>query len=267
MTDFAELHVIAKGMSAGEWCQLWTDFAGRNKVAVALPEMPPDDIQKITNNLAGAATMKAAATFYMVADGEIEARFPAGAPRRLLDYGAGWGRITRLLLRSVPPRELHAVDVDERLVERAKKSLPGIHVELIKSYEELPFSDASFDIIIVNSVLSHLSMGAHLFCINELARLLRSGGLLIATTLGLRHLDTWLADEKQRSWITGIVGEDARERLLRGEFVFGSTRRWPDYGTAFLPQGWVAAHWRSKFPVLTTRPDYSPQDLHLAIRR
>lgn len=253
-------------MKPDAWCQLWIDFASGEKVGVELPDFPDPQVQKITNSLSGVATMKAAAPFYKVVDEEITRRVPNAVDCRLLDYGAGWGRITRLLLRTIPPENLWAADVDERLIEAARLKLVGVRAALIESRSRLPFDDASFDIIVSNSVFSHLSQSAHLFCIRQLARILRPGGLLLATTLGLKHLDDYLKNTETRKWVSGIIGNGARNRVVDGQFVYGSTGPWLDYGIAIIPQGWVTEHWASKFEIAATRTDYS-QDVHVAIRR
>lgn len=266
--DLAQLHEIGAKMPRDAWARLWIDHAGGEPVAVALPPFPDEATQKITNNIAGAATMRGAAAFYAVVDEEIARQFGDRSDLRLLDHGAGWGRITRLLLRSIAPANLFAVDVDARLVEAGRESLPGVRFERVESNATLPFDPGAFDVVVSNSVFSHLSPDAHMFYVREIARLLRPGGLFLGTTLGLRHLEGWLASDQSRGWITGVIGDAdaAKARIAAGEVVYGPTARWPDYGIAILPEGWAAANWDPDFEVARTREDYS-QFVQVAVRR
>lgn len=265
--ELAELHTLAKRMTPDQWCKLWIDFAGGEDVGVKLPPFPDESIQQLTNGLSGAATMAPAALFYTVVQREISGRLPDSAQYRLLDFGAGWGRITRLMLRPIHPSNLYAVDVDQRLVHAGKTALPAITFEKIESGAGLPFADGSFDIVISNSVFSHLSEKFHLLYVNEIARVLNPGGLFLGTTLGVRHLDGWLANEGSRARTSRVLGEEnaVRQQLAAGLLAHGDTGRWSDYGLSIVPGGWVAKHWAPMFNVVATRSDYT-QDVNVAIR-
>ena len=263
------VHRAAQEMTPERWGKLWVDFAGGEAVGIELPAFPDERIQRITNSMSGAVTMAAALPFYRIADHEISTRFPDSSRIKLLDYGAGWGRITRLMLRTIEPSNLHAVDVDHRLVRAGKALLPGVVFTLIESGKPLPFEDGWFDVAISNSVFSHLSQAAHLFYVREIARILRPGGLFLCTTLGPHHFESWIANDESTAWITDVLGsaDTVRAQLSAGQFVFGRTRpHWADYGIAVVPPGWIAENWKPKFDLVETRTDYS-QDVQVALRR
>lgn len=135
-----------------------TDSAG----LTVLPAFPDEDTQRITNNEAGAKTMRAAVSFYRVVDEEVDRHFDVSSQElSCLDYGAGWGRITRLLLRTFIPANLTAADVDDRLVTAGSDLLRGVDFDLIESGQPLPYDDDTFDVIVANSVFSHLSPDLH----------------------------------------------------------------------------------------------------------
>jgi SAM-dependent methyltransferase len=256
-------------MTSAQWSNLWLRAAGGELVDINLPPFPPENVQKITNNVSGVETMRVAAVFYRIADEELTQRHAHGLGNlKLLDFGAGWGRITRLLLRSIAPENLYGIDVDERLVAAGHDLLPGVSFERLVSGGPLPYADGQFDVVVANSVFSHLSREFHLFYIKEIARVTRGGGLLLATTLGRRHFETAIRNDKLRAWLSGIFPDfdDAKNNFLDGKLIHGDTHRWPGYGMTYVPDGWAAAHWAPHFEVLGTRQDYT-QDVQIAVRK
>jgi len=266
MVDLGALHHVARGMTVDAWCEAFVQFATSGVNPLGLPVFPGEDIQRVTNSQANAATMRGAADFYRILDETLIAQPEISG--RLLDFGAGWGRITRLLLRSLPPEAITAVDVDARLVEAGATQLSGIDFLRIESGKPLPFADASFAIVIANSVFSHLSENAHQFYVSEIARILSPGGLFVGTTLSLRTYRAWQEQASYRDWINGLLGspDTVLASLANAEFVYARSGRWPDYGIALLPEGYVRAHWHPAFSTITTRIDYK-QDVNVALRR
>jgi SAM-dependent methyltransferase len=130
----------------------------------------------------------------------------------------------------------------------------------------LPFADGSFDFVFSNSVFSHLNEDAHRFCLAEIARCTRPGGLFIATTLGPRKLRRMYTEEKGKTEAQAQrIAADERE-LAAGRLVYRPGSRLPDYGLAFVPDGWTRMHWQPFFDVVDVNTSYS-QDANVAIRR
>jgi SAM-dependent methyltransferase len=263
MTTLQTLHDTARDLTRDDWCAAFIDAAGGSPVTLDLPPFPPEELQRITNSQSNAQTMRGAADFYRIVDEELQSvEVPSPA---LLDFGAGWGRITRLLLRSRPPQHLTAVDVDARLVEAGAATLPGVSFQQIESGKPLPFADASFGLVIANSVFSHLSEAAQTFHVADIARVLAPGGLFIGTTLAPRRYRAWLDDPAYRDWIVGLLGEPETvlAELAAGQAVHQKAGRWADYGIAILPEGYAERAWSQWFADVRTRTDYI-QDVHCA---
>lgn len=263
MADLEKVHQRARDMRRDAWCEAFVKFAASGENPLGLPAFPEEDIQRLTNSQANAETMRGAADFYRILDETLMAH--SGITGGLLDFGAGWGRITRLLLRSLPPEAITAVDVDARLVDAGAAQLPGIDFLRMESGDRLPFADASFAVVIANSVLSHLSEEAHHFYLAEIARVLSPGGLFVGTTLSSRTYRTWLGQPAYREWISGLLGppDAVMSSLANGEFVYARSGRWTDYGIALLPEDYVEQHWQRHFSRITTRDDYK-QDVNVA---
>jgi 2-polyprenyl-3-methyl-5-hydroxy-6-metoxy-1,4-benzoquinol methylase len=90
---------------------------------------------------------------------------PLGASS-VLDAGCGEGETLARLGASLPPRAA-AVDVSAEAVEFTAKRFPAVEVSR-HSVENLPFDDASFELVLCLEVLEHLADPAA--ALTELAR-------------------------------------------------------------------------------------------------
>jgi SAM-dependent methyltransferase len=101
---------------------------------------------------------------------------------RWLDFGCGCGRVARFLIDSRRIQRLSGVDVDRPAVSWCRRHLPG---DFAVSPERPPlaFEAGAFDVVCAVSVFTHMSESAQDAWVEELCRVLRDGGMLIATTL------------------------------------------------------------------------------------
>src|SRR5262245_50890775 len=83
---------------------------------------------------------------------------------RLLDIGAGAGILTQTNFRGLGA-EAVGIDLDPRVLNN-----PHLDKAVIANCEAIPFEDASFDIVIADNVLEHLTEPAVVF--NEVRRVL-----------------------------------------------------------------------------------------------
>jgi SAM-dependent methyltransferase len=106
----------------------------------------------------------------------------AAAPERVLEVGPGPGEVSERIQRNLGA-EVVAIDVSDRMVELARSR--GVDAR-VGDVQELPFADGEFDLVLAAWVLFHvpdLDRG-----LAEIARVLRPGGRLVATTNSERHL-------------------------------------------------------------------------------
>lgn len=97
----------------------------------------------------------------------------------MLDLGAGAGRLVALDFRG-HCRRIVGVDLDPRVLDN-----PFLDEAHIASAHELPFPDASFDVVISVNVLEHIDDPVRLFA--EVRRVLKPGGVFIAHTPNRYH--------------------------------------------------------------------------------
>jgi SAM-dependent methyltransferase len=136
-------------------------------------------------------------------------------PRRVLEVGCGTGDLTERAQRELDV-ELVAVDQSERMVELTRAR--GIDAR-VGDVQRLPFADGAFDCALAAWMLYHVpDIGRGL---DELARVLRSGGRLVAVTNSNEHLRELreLAGVERPDWVFSAEnGEDLlRQRFARVE--------------------------------------------------
>jgi ubiquinone/menaquinone biosynthesis C-methylase UbiE len=116
---------------------------------------------------------------------------------KLLEWGCGPGRIVRHLAPRC--RELgasvYATDYNRMMVDWCSSAIPGVTFSKNGLHPPLPFPDAFFDVVYSSSVFTHLSKAMHYAWLDENLRILKSGGLMIFTTLGDRLKDRLLPEE------------------------------------------------------------------------
>ena len=100
----------------------------------------------------------------------------------LLDVGAGSGSITAALAKYIPDGYVTGVDVNPKILPRARAVAEAAGVDNISFQEgdakSLPFADDSFDIVICHQVLTHLP--APWEALAEMLRVAKPGGIVAA---------------------------------------------------------------------------------------
>jgi SAM-dependent methyltransferase len=100
----------------------------------------------------------------------------------ILDFGCGWGRIMRLMLRYTPPSKLYGVDPwDESLELCRERNLPGQLALSDYVPRSLPFGEQKFDLIYAYSVFTHLSAKTAGIAQQTLLGRLNKDGVLVMT--------------------------------------------------------------------------------------
>jgi SAM-dependent methyltransferase len=133
----------------------------------------------------------------------------------LLDAGCGDGRYLAALpsLGEVPARAV-GTDIADSILRTARLATKaaGLDAELVRAnIESLPFPENSFDVVFCVQVIEHLLDPAR--GVAELARVLRSGGLLILSTDHDRNLVSRVLN-MPRVAVVGLLGWRGRRRRV-----------------------------------------------------
>jgi len=203
-------------------------------------QFPKENIQVLTNGKSGEATaLHGLSIFKALGDVVSQNKFKSNP--QILDYGCGWGRLTRLLATLSNDDNVYGVDVNSILISSAIDCAETLEFGEIESMGTLPFANDNFDLIFANSVFSHLSEKSAIFTLSELIRILSPTGLMIISVLELNKMEEFYSSQEHRAWIEKILGseEDAKKVLFHKNFVWGDSKRWDNYGIAIMNDVWL----------------------------
>ena len=103
---------------------------------------------------------------------------PAAA---ILDVGAGTGTLALQLKERWPDARVSGLDADPEIlaIARRKAAEAGREIELVEGFStELPFADATFDVVTSTLFFHHLDSDSKVATLREVARVLKPGGAL-----------------------------------------------------------------------------------------
>ncbi len=108
--------------------------------------------------------------------GIFEKHFTIPPHAKVLDAGCAFGRDVRLL----HGRGFSVVGVDlaEKMIEEAKKRVPGAEF-FVADVRDLPFEADTFDVILCNAVIMHVEKKSAGKALQEFHRVLKPGGTLL----------------------------------------------------------------------------------------
>ena len=179
----AECYALFREVDVELWALLLTqEYDAYPNIRALLPDMPDVELQRLWNGTSGVALAAQGAGFYR----KLCERYGRHSDRPLaessvLDFGCGWGRLTRFLARDVEPSNLYGCDPVEGILDICRTN--GVPATLARSGavpDRLPF-DGPFDLAFAFSVFTHLSEAAHERCLHALHGAIRPGGILVVT--------------------------------------------------------------------------------------
>lgn len=247
------------------WLYLNTEGLRRSAyLRQVLPSLPDPQIQLRFTGMSGDDALYEAYCMYGLCKRMIQQhRGPLVPSDTILDYGCGWGRVLRFFLKEVEPANLQGVDPLAEVLDIARQTNRYGNFQLIPAMPPTSLPDASVDVIYLFSVFSHLSEEAHLRLLAEFKRLLRPGGLVIATTrprefilrcAELRRLGE-LPPHLQGGALSFLDTAATLDAYDRGEFCFsptggGDLLESSFYGEACIPRAYAEARWSEYLKVV-----------------
>jgi ubiquinone/menaquinone biosynthesis C-methylase UbiE len=129
----------------------------------------------------------------------------------VLEVGCGTGALLEELARAVEPGGRAAGAEPQPELARAARARG---LEVVEAFgEDLPFEDASIDLALVQTVLIHLPPATVRATLDELRRVVRAGGRLLAVE---QDADTWTIDHPDRELTRRIVRFNSDQRSADG---------------------------------------------------
>lgn len=107
---------------------------------------------------------------------------PAHEPLRVIDYGAGFGRVTRLLARRYGPENVTVFDVDNETTAFCAREFGVQRVPFDGDWARLAF--ATYDVAWLGSVVTHLSVDYIHRTLASLRDMIAPDGVIVLTTMG-----------------------------------------------------------------------------------
>lgn len=158
----------------------------------------------------------------------------------VLDFGCGCGRTALWWTRRFADRRFFGVDIDAEAIAWDRDNLPGVF-EVIDPRPPTRFEGGSFDVILAISVFTHLDRDLQDAWLEELRRIARPGGVVLASV----H-----SDQAARRLPGG-----ARNALGRNGIVFIRHNAMPNvfpdfYQTTYHSRDYVERHWSRFFQVV-----------------
>lgn len=121
---------------------------------------------------------------YTCFESALSDRIDLSSCPRMLDWGCGSGRLSRLFLKSRPGPEVFGCDIDAEAVAWCRDNLPEGRFSHSGPLPPLPFPDGFFPLVIAYSVFTHLTRETQLAWLDEMRRIIAPRGILLASIHG-----------------------------------------------------------------------------------
>lgn len=203
---------------------------------------------------------------------------------KCVDFGSGWGRYTRFMLKYIHPDNLYGLEVNAQMVEHCRKSFGMANFLRVDSFPPCDLRDNLIDMVFGYSVFSHLSPDCADAWINEFARIVRPGGLVLMTTQGRSFIEFCRSvresGDHSSSWFVSLANSfidtsaayrdyDAGQFLHAGQKHAAYGQYGGTYGESLIPRGYIEKRWLTYFELVDFVDDRQvlPQALFVLKRR
>jgi ubiquinone/menaquinone biosynthesis C-methylase UbiE len=105
----------------------------------------------------------------------------------VLDAGCGTGMMALRIAAQYPGCTVQGVDISPKMISVARRDAEkqGLAATFrVGSILELPYPDASFEVVITNIMYHHLDLGEKRQAVAEIARVLKTGGSYVSAEFG-----------------------------------------------------------------------------------
>lgn|GEM_PF-2413770 len=164
----------------------------------------------------------------------------------VLDVGCGDGYFTSLIAKK-NPHTLRGLDYSDRAIAFARILEPNVEFVMGDMYE-LPLADGSVDIVYLIETLEHIPISRRPKAVQEIARVLRAGGVLV---ISVPSINMPLADKHEEHF-----SKESLQRALQEAFtprkIVGQ-----DYGGIRHTLFWAAFRlWKNRFYTIPPLVDF-----------
>jgi SAM-dependent methyltransferase len=179
--------------------------------------------------------------------------------KSIVDFGCGCGRALRHLVdQLMPGQTLTGMDTDCQAIAWLDANITGATVKPLPEQPPGPMANQSADLVLSHSVFTHLPEQVQFAWLADLRRILRPGGVLIASIHGQKATGDYLRS------LNGLVAQETidsiRDTIATQGFYHVSGRSpaeqsYPQYyGAAFHTIAYIAREWLKYFDLVAWHP-------------
>ena len=204
--------------------------------------------------------------------------------KRVLEFGCGGGRVLRGFAGYKPGLSLVGCDIDGPTIEWNARELTFADWKVNQAAPPAPFAPESLDAIYAFSVFSHLPMQRHFSWLDDIARMLKPGGMATLTKMGGKCWHLYESGQRPNSRPSPQELEGHHEKWLKKGFAFFplnqifwataqtadyySTVDLAEYGNTFITDDFVRAYWRrSGLELVELRPHPDEWQDYVVLRK
>lgn len=136
--------------------------------------------------------------------------------KSMLDWGCGYGRVTGFFLKFSGIPQVSGCDIDAEAISWARENLKPAEFSSIPPYPPTHYHDHAFDLIISNSVFTHLARGVQVRWLEEMRRVLARGGLFLASVHGESAATFNFPGRKAIDVLKDGIYDDRKDGVLDG---------------------------------------------------
>lgn len=179
-----------RGLSIDEFGELLLDTSDFPVLSGVLPHMPSDDVQNKWTGAAGMKLLRESTVPFMrfVEQAYAVARKATLDDVTVIDYGCGWGRYSRMMLKHTTPDKIWGLDPLDSSLQFCRQSGVKAHLRKIDPMPVTLPVDAPADLALAFSVFTHTSEKTTRACLSALAGAVKAGGMLAFT---IRPIEFW----------------------------------------------------------------------------
>jgi SAM-dependent methyltransferase len=217
-------------------------------ISKLLPRMATDETQRnFTGNSGEALLMQTASFVRALAYNYAAVRNRSLSGAKILDYGCGYGRITRMMYYYTDPANIWSVDPWDLAIDLCRES--GLLGNLAQSDylpTSLPAPERGVDVMFAFSVFTHTSRSATDAALAAMRRHIADDGLLAIT---IRSPEYWSADPQYAADAKRLEKLHAKDgfafvahprNTVEGEATYGDTSMTLEFLTANYPDWKIA---------------------------
>lgn len=163
----------------------------------------------------------------------------------ILDFGCGCGRVALWVMKTYPHIAFSGCDTDPEGVKWAQDNLRDGTFKVNAPRPPTPYAEGSFDLVYALSVLTHLDEAYHHAWLAEWRRIVRPGGLVLATVHGAPFSDQLPPAQKR----------ELEEKGFLHLYDYGMQGIFPDfYQVAYHTRPWVERIFAQYFEIVAYLP-------------